>query len=168
MKCEYCKKEHDGSYGSGRFCSNVCARGFSTSKNRNEINNKVSEKLKGKPVPPKTKEQIERWRNTFRANHWNKIKDSNVVMYNGDILNITNEELMDYREEHTVCEICGKPETGNTFTGKNMDRKPNKLTVDHDHANNKFRGLLCKNCNSRLGWLEANYDIIMKYLDRTK
>jgi hypothetical protein len=24
FKCEYCGKEHDGSYGSGRFCSNHC------------------------------------------------------------------------------------------------------------------------------------------------
>ena len=27
--CEYCNKEHDGTYGSGRFCSNKCARKFS-------------------------------------------------------------------------------------------------------------------------------------------
>lgn len=25
MICERCGKEHDGSFGSGRFCSNVCA-----------------------------------------------------------------------------------------------------------------------------------------------
>ncbi len=28
--CENCGKEHDGTYGSGRFCSKECARGFST------------------------------------------------------------------------------------------------------------------------------------------
>jgi len=32
MKCEKCGKEHDGSYGSGRFCCNTCARTYSTSK----------------------------------------------------------------------------------------------------------------------------------------
>jgi len=32
MKCEKCGKEHDSSYGSGRFCSKECARSFSTSK----------------------------------------------------------------------------------------------------------------------------------------
>lgn len=26
MKCEKCGKEHDGSFGSGRFCSNFCAK----------------------------------------------------------------------------------------------------------------------------------------------
>lgn len=30
MKCENCDCEHDGSYGSGRFCSAKCARSFST------------------------------------------------------------------------------------------------------------------------------------------
>jgi len=47
MICEYCKNEHNGSYGSGRFCSVKCARGFSTSKKRKEINKKVSLKLTG-------------------------------------------------------------------------------------------------------------------------
>lgn len=30
MICENCGKEHDGSYGSGRFCSKECARSYST------------------------------------------------------------------------------------------------------------------------------------------
>lgn len=32
MICENCNKIHDGSYGSGRFCSNFCARSFSRKK----------------------------------------------------------------------------------------------------------------------------------------
>ena len=46
MECENCSVEHSGSYGSGRFCSSLCARSFSTKKSRKEINRKVSEKLK--------------------------------------------------------------------------------------------------------------------------
>lgn len=49
MICENCKKEHDGSYGSGRFCSSKCARAFSTKIKRKEINEKVSLKLKKNP-----------------------------------------------------------------------------------------------------------------------
>lgn len=33
-KCESCNKNHDGSYGSGRFCSAECARSFSRSKRK--------------------------------------------------------------------------------------------------------------------------------------
>ncbi len=47
MKCENCEKQHDGSYGSGRFCTSKCARGFSTKEKRSLINDKVSKSLKG-------------------------------------------------------------------------------------------------------------------------
>lgn len=46
MICENCKSEHDGTYGSGRFCCEKCARAFSTQAKRKEINGKVSAKLK--------------------------------------------------------------------------------------------------------------------------
>lgn len=48
MLCERCSSPHDGKFGSGRFCSIKCARGFSTSAKRDEINKKVSSKFKGK------------------------------------------------------------------------------------------------------------------------
>ena len=37
MKCEKCNNQHDGKYGSGRFCSCECARSFSTTIKREEI-----------------------------------------------------------------------------------------------------------------------------------
>lgn len=49
MNCENCLKEHDGSFGSGRFCTIKCARGFSTKANRKQINEKVSKTLKKEP-----------------------------------------------------------------------------------------------------------------------
>lgn len=45
--CENCGTEHNGTYGSGRFCSSKCARGFSTKAKRQEINEKVSNTLTG-------------------------------------------------------------------------------------------------------------------------
>jgi len=47
--CENCGNPHDGQYGSGRFCSSKCSRGFSTKEKRKEINEKVSKSLLGKP-----------------------------------------------------------------------------------------------------------------------
>ena len=46
-ECENCRNEHDGTYGSGRFCSTKCSRGFSTKAKRTEINEKVSNTLMG-------------------------------------------------------------------------------------------------------------------------
>ena len=48
MLCENCHTTHDANYGSGRFCSSKCARGFSTKEKRKLINQKVSDKLKGR------------------------------------------------------------------------------------------------------------------------
>lgn len=60
MICEHCNKTHPGKYGSGRFCDSHCARAFSTSKKRKEINEKVSIKLKGNVPATKGKFLIER------------------------------------------------------------------------------------------------------------
>lgn len=43
--CEYCENAIIGKYGSGRFCSSPCAKGYSTREKRKEINNMVSQKL---------------------------------------------------------------------------------------------------------------------------
>lgn len=47
MKCQNCNIQHDGSFGSGRFCSNKCARAFSSKKTQN-IKNKISISIKNK------------------------------------------------------------------------------------------------------------------------
>ncbi len=48
--CENCGTEHDGTYGSGRFCSTKCSRGFSTKNKRLEINEKISKSLTKEPL----------------------------------------------------------------------------------------------------------------------
>jgi len=45
MKCENCNKQHENAYGSGRFCTEKCARAFSTKKDRDGINKKRSKAL---------------------------------------------------------------------------------------------------------------------------
>jgi len=50
MICEKCQAEHDGSYASGRFCSSICAKSFSTFAKRTMINEKIRVKL----LKPKT------------------------------------------------------------------------------------------------------------------
>ena len=44
--CENCGKEHDGLYGSGRFCCSLYSRSFATKAKRDEINKKVLKKIK--------------------------------------------------------------------------------------------------------------------------
>lgn len=51
-----------------------------------------------------------------------------------------------YRLQTGVCAIC-KRATGKT----------RKLSVDHDHATGKVRGLLCRPCNDMLGHARDSY-----------
>lgn len=66
MFCENCNIEHTGLYGSGRFCSIKCARGFSTKDKRTEINTKVSNKLSNRKLSDQHKKNIE------QANNFNR------------------------------------------------------------------------------------------------
>ena len=38
------------------------------------------------------------------------------------------------------------------------------LHVDHCHDTNRFRGLLCNSCNTKLGWAENNLETILEYI----
>lgn len=62
MICENCNQEHDGSYGSGRFCSKKCSskRNFTQ-----EIKDKIRNSMKGKghKVSDETKKKISQNRN---------------------------------------------------------------------------------------------------------
>ena len=77
-------------------------------------------------------------------------------------LDVSKEQMSDYMTTVTQCEICGK--TLQTIQNKNNHFR--SLCVDHEHNTNHFRGLLCMECNSRLGWFETNADMISLYLQR--
>ena len=49
------------------------------------------------------------------------------------------------------CEICG-------VTAK-------KMCIDHKIAGT-YRGILCQQCNTRLGWFEKKREIIEQYVER--
>jgi len=43
--------------------------------------------------------------------------------------------------------------------------------IDHDHKTGKFRGILCHNCNSAIGMLQENIELVratVKYLELTQ
>lgn len=53
--CECCGCSHNGTYASGRFCSQKCARSYSTKAQRKEIDKKVSEALLSRRITHKFK-----------------------------------------------------------------------------------------------------------------
>jgi DNA-directed RNA polymerase subunit L len=161
--CENCATEHDGSYGSGRFCSAKCARCFSTKAQRLEINLKVSKTLsgrtnplKGYPLPDVTRQNIlngihqaAQHRFLEWANKWYKGEIIYILPLSGRLTNKLKKALILLRGNH--CEKCGwseiHPITGNT---------PIQLHhKDGNHENNVQENLelLCPNCHS----LTPNY-----------
>lgn len=60
---------------------------------------------------------------------------------------LTLDEIKELRQ--MPCEICG------AFA--------KKMCIDHK-VPGTYRGVLCQQCNTRLGWLEKNQEIIQDYL----
>lgn len=78
--CEYCNKQHDGSFATGRFCNSKCAHGFSTKNKRKEINKKVSKTISIK-------------------GQWNKGNSIKIKKY----CEICNSEFVDYIFGNKTC-----------------------------------------------------------------
>jgi hypothetical protein len=76
--CENCNQENEGTYGSGRFCSVKCARGFGTKEKRKEINEKVSKKLMGRILSNEIKEKM----SLNHGRYWEGKKRENIKGYN--------------------------------------------------------------------------------------
>ena|SRR3990167_4590948 len=61
------------------------------------------------------------------------------------------------RPRPELCEVCGS-----------KGKKRNGITLDHNHKTGKFRGWLCSNCNTALGLVQENKQILqalIKYLE---
>ena len=76
--------------------------------------------------------------------------------------NITIEDYNEmFIKQKGCCGICGIHEIELPDWGKYI-----KLCIDHDHKTGNVRGLLCNNCNSKLGWHEIMEDAIKNYLNK--
>jgi hypothetical protein len=60
-----------------------------------------------------------------------------------------------------LCAICGQPET----LKRSMDRATRRLAVDHCHSSGKVRGLLCSGCNTGLGGLHDDVQLLQKAIN---
>lgn len=71
---------------------------------------------------------------------------------------ITKEQYdIVFKLQEGKCAICGLPPKDN-----------HALAMDHNHATNEFRGLLCKECNRALGLFGDNIDVLTNAVNYLK
>ena len=92
-----------------------------------------------------------------RAKAWRKRDHKKYLKYRLQYnFGISLEEYeRKLKEQNSKCAICGNS-TNNT------------LNVDHCHMTNKFRGLLCSNCNTGLGLFKDNIETLQKAIEYLK
>ncbi len=146
MNCEYCSNDHDGSYGSGRFCSSKCSKGFSTKSKRSEINEIVKSKLTGRNLSEDTKEKI---RKNWKRSIWNDRLPSSIedicVEDSKFARQYIKRRLISEGLKKNICEECGID---------SYNDKPLTMQLHHKNGKNKDNRLenlqiLCPNCHSQ-------------------
>lgn len=61
-----------------------------------------------------------------------------------------------FHEQGGVCAICKKPEW------KEANGRTTNLCIDHNHETGKLRGLLCRSCNSAIGFLKDDLTLVRR------
>ena len=108
--------------------------------------------------PEARRQFVNKWRRAhpevsrrWRANHLPQNRALQLENTTQKRYGLTRTQQVELRTK--ACEICGK--------------NAKKMCIDHNHKEPKsFRGVLCQHCNTRLGWLEKNMNIILEYTQR--
>jgi Zn finger protein HypA/HybF involved in hydrogenase expression len=173
-----CQTSHDGSYGSGRFCSKKCARGFTTDSSRQAINERISKAFQTKLFDPHDDQTFANA--VKRVYTWRKLAKELQFTQAGNIqahlrrrvasLSIDTSHFLKKREPYEILQNtpnCSKPKLRTTLlkTGRKYiceickslpvwQGKSLTLAVDHingnkyDHRQENLR-FLCPNCHSQ-------------------
>lgn len=149
MQCLKCKNDHDGSFGSGKYCSRSCAnsRGPRTDKFKQIVSKKLKGSLPwntGQNLSDKHKEKISNWnKGKIRP----RVSDIDAFIENSSVARhvikkrIIRDALIEYN-----CNCCGiMPLWNGTTLSLQLDHI-NGVNNDHRLENLRF---LCPNCHTQ-------------------
>ena len=109
---------------------------------------KIKERIKEYSL--KNKDKIKERSKDYRLKNKNKITGRRLLRDYSLSLSDYNSLL---EEQNNVCKVClVKP-------------KKRKLFVDHCHSTGEVRGLLCHKCNSALGFLQEDVNIMRNLIE---
>ena len=153
MICLCCGLEHDGSYGSGKYCSRRCANSRKFSEQSKKIKSEKQKKfLENNPeakqrqlmnLQLKANSEIGRAKSTETKR--NKLKEQ-LRSGEFDNLSVPMQRARILQEQKGCCALCGAPQVWNN--------QPLSLELDHisgDRADNRRANLrlICPNCHSQ-------------------
>lgn len=143
--CEYCGKEFVGRLNK-RFCSRVC-------KSIGYYHNNREERIEySKNYKKINLETILAYELKNKEKRIKQHREAHLLRTYG-ISKETFDEIFIYIQKRR-CMICGK--------------SLEKYCVDHDHKTGEFRGLVCKKCNSTMGFVNDNIFILIKMIKYLK
>lgn len=144
------KDKKDGLHSYCKRCNRAQARSWATS-------NKERKAKSSRAWEEANKEHIDAWRKKYRASNKDRLAKYDRQYQIKRKYSITLEEYNQILDEQNgVCAICKKE--GAPY-----------LHVDHAHDTGVIRGLLCRKCNSGLGFFNDDMDLLQKaaeYLTR--
>lgn len=112
---------------------------------------------KGKKINTCKECRVDQKRERDRLDPYEKkrrTRNSNLKRKFGITIDEYDEMLF---EQGGECFICGEKQNGNK-----------ELSVDHDHVTGKIRSLLCSRCNTFVGYVESNPNLLSKVMDYIK
>lgn len=147
-----------------RLQCRLCHRASATKKrnsNREEYNKKIAEDKKNRP---------EKYKKLYR-DHYRRLKErfgnNHSLIKQCASYGITLEKYNDlFDKQKGLCAICNQKEKciNKTSTGQRLSR----LSIDHCHNTGKVRGLLCRKCNSAIGKMSDNIELLQKAINYLK
>jgi hypothetical protein len=147
--CEKCNSDHGGEYGSGRFCSPMCSRSYSTSLNRISTSLKISKAITGSGNPAVVK-NCAYCRNEFIASWKRKDQEScsmscsrklnwNSTGYRENIREKNKIRFSDINERNRMRDIGRKGgfgKIGTTGYGTRYDSNLEKICFEYLESKN--------------------------------
>jgi hypothetical protein len=153
-QCSHCKetKPHDAfnndcSQRDGKcsWCRDCCSKAYNK--------NKVARVKTARSWYLNNKERVcERARQRHKANYPSE-KDSRLDKRFGS--GASQHRQNKFNEQGGECAICGKREVDCSKA----------LALDHNHITGKWRGLLCDLCNTAIGKLHDDVNVLQKAID---
>lgn len=149
------------------YCSKGCAQNFRRAEIKAyladyHVRHREKKNARSKQFRDEHTEELR----DYHAERYARIREQRLLQVRCRTYGLTKEQFLtelEKREGH--CDICGREQL------PRRDGSLPDLVLDHDHATNRFRGFLCRGCNTALGGFcddPASLRAAADYIERSR